>query len=144
MQFEHAVTCSVHRDFAWGFWSNVDNWAVVDPAVEWVRLEGPFARGTKGRTKPVGMDANEWMLAEVDEGERAVIQIEVPGAVVSFEWVFTDTTDGGTKIVQKVRLEGDQAENYAEGMKGLEQGIPAGMEKLVQGIERAADEQQRQ
>ena len=142
MEFEHSVTCQVDRGFAWGFWANVDNWAVVDPAVEWVRLEGPFAAGTKGITKPIGMDVNEWTLSEVDEGKRAVIMIQVPGAVVSFEWVFADMPTGGTKIVQRVKLEGERAGDYAEGMKGLEQGIPAGMEKLVIGITRAADERQ--
>ena len=142
MEFEHAVTCPVHRGFAWSFWTDVDNWAVVDPAVEWVKLEGPFAAGTKGRTKSVGMDVNEWTISEVDEGERAVIRIQAPGAVVSFEWVFADTPEGGTKIVQKVKLEGERAGDYAEGMRQLEQGIPVGMEKLVRAITRAADEQQ--
>jgi hypothetical protein len=41
-KFEHSVECQVRRDFAWKFWTNVDNWAVVDPAVEWAKLEGLF------------------------------------------------------------------------------------------------------
>jgi len=62
-EFEHSIECQVGRDFAWKFWTNVDNWAAVDPAVEWAKLEGPFIAGTKGRTKPRGADPNEW---EVD------------------------------------------------------------------------------
>lgn len=42
--FTHSVECAAGREFAWAFWSEVGNWAAVDPAVESVnresRLEG--------------------------------------------------------------------------------------------------------
>jgi hypothetical protein len=134
IKFEHTIKCPVRRDFVWKFWTNVDNWSVVDPAVEWVKLEGAFTAGTKGFTKPLEMPTNAWKLKEVDDGKRAIIEIEVPGAVVNFIWNFTDTANGGTQITQKVILTGEQIENYAKAMDGLKQGIPAGMEKLAAGI----------
>jgi hypothetical protein len=137
-EFEHSIECQVERDFAWKFWTNVDNWAVVDPAVEWAKLEGPFIAGTMGRTKPRGADPNEWKLAEVEEGNRAVIEIAAPGATVKFHWGFVDIIGGGTRMTQKVTLEGERAAEYEEGMKGLENGIPSGMERLVEAMVKAA------
>jgi hypothetical protein len=137
-EFEHSIECQVGRDFAWKFWTNVDNWAAVDPGVEWAKLEGPFIAGTKGRTKSRGADPNEWKLAEVEEGRRAVIDITAPGAMVKFHWSFTDIAGGGALITQKVTLEGERAAEYEEVMKLLEKEMPPGMERLVEAMVRAA------
>jgi hypothetical protein len=137
-KFEHSIDCQVERDFAWRFWTNVDNWAVVDPAVEWSKLEGPFVAGTRGRTKPRDADPNEWKLAEVEEGSRAVIEIAAPGATVKFHWSFVEITNNATRITQTVTLEGARAAEYEEGMKALEEGIPSGMEKLAEAMVKAA------
>ena len=133
-EFEHSTECQVGRDFAWRFWTNIDNWAVVDPAVEWAKLEGPFIAGTKGMTKPRGADANEWKLAEVEEGKRAVIEAPAPGATMRFHWSFADLPGGGVRMTQKITLEGERAAEYEEGMKLLEKGVPFGMEKLAEAM----------
>ena len=137
-EFEHSIECQIERDFAWKFWANVDNWAAVDPGVEWATLEGPFIAGTKGRTKPRGADPNDWELTEVEEGRRAVIEIALPGATVKFHWSFADMTGGGASVTQKITLEGERAAEYEEGMKLLEKGIAAGMENLVEAMVKAA------
>ena len=142
MKIEHTVDCPAPRDRVWKFWTNVDNWAIVDPAVDWVELEGAFVTGAKGRTKPRGMEASPWQITKVDEGERAVIEIEAPGVVVSFSWQFTDLPDGGTRLFQTVTLSGEQAEAYTEVMEGMKQSIPAGMDKLVASIIKAEGEKE--
>jgi polyketide cyclase/dehydrase/lipid transport protein len=137
-EFEHSIECQVGRDFAWKFWTNIDNWAVVDPAVEWAKLEGPFIAGTKGMTKPRGADPNEWKLAEVEEGKRAVIKISASGAKVKFHWSFADLPGGGVRVTQKVTLEGERAAEYEQATKLLEKGIPSGMERLVEAMLKTA------
>ncbi|HEV2704756.1 MAG TPA: SRPBCC family protein [Pyrinomonadaceae bacterium] len=140
-EFEHAIECPVSRELAWRFWSHVENWAAVDSTVESVKLDGPFAGGTKGTTKPRGSSPNEWELLEVENGKRAVIGLSVPGAVLKFLWEFENEASGsGTLIRQRVILEGERADNYAAGMKELEAAIPEGMQNLVRGILRAAQE----
>src|ERR1051325_8517387 len=69
--FEHTVQTPVNREFAWQFWTDVANWAVVDASVESVQLNGPFAAGTSGTTKPRGLDLVEWYIREVQDGHRA-------------------------------------------------------------------------
>src|SRR5690348_11844295 len=49
-RFEHSVHCAVPVNFAWKFWTDVDNWR-LDPDVEAIELDGPFALGTHGRTR---------------------------------------------------------------------------------------------
>ena len=138
-EFEHSIGCPVSRDFAWRFWSDVGNWAVVDPSVEWVRLDGPFVSGSRGTTKPRGFDATEWVLSEVQDGGSAVIEVTARGAVMRFSWVFEESSSGGTRITQRVSLEGERAGDYVEAMKGFEEGIPAGMRSLAQSMVRAAN-----
>jgi hypothetical protein len=137
-RFEHSVQCQVDRGFAWGFWTEVRNWAAVDPAVEWVHLDGPFTAGTKGTTKPRGLDPTGWKLTEVQDRRGAAIEIAAPGAVLRFVWSFEDSTRGGTRITQRVTLEGERAEEYAEAIRGLEEGIPQGMERLAEAMTNAA------
>src|SRR5262249_29965262 len=136
-EFEHSIECQDGSDFAWKFWTSFDNWAVVDSAVEWAKLEGPFIAGTRGRAKQRGIDPNEWKLAEVEEGSRAAIVIAPPGVAVKFNWSFVKITGGGTRITQKVTLEGGRAAEYEEGIEGLEKGMPLGLQKLVEAITKA-------
>ena len=136
--FQHSVISPVKREVAWRFWSNVENWARVDPGVEFVKLDGPFAAGTKGTTKPVGQGPTEWQLIEVDPERRATIDITLPGAVVRFQWVFAETSDGGTRMTQTISVTGERAEEYRQGMTGLEENVPAGMQRIADAITSSA------
>ncbi len=49
-KFEYSVECEAPRDFAWRFWTHVDNWK-LDSDVDSVQLDGPFAAGSRGATK---------------------------------------------------------------------------------------------
>lgn len=136
-QFEHTIECPVSRAFAWQFWSDVNNWPVVDPGVEAVEINGPFAAGAIITTKPVGMPPVVGHLVEVEEAERACIEVPAPGAVARFLWLFADI-GGGTRVRQQVSITGEQADHYAQTMgPGLASGIPAGMEKLVAAMKAA-------
>ena len=134
--FEHSVTVRAAREAAWRFWSDVANWAVVDPAIEWARLDGPFEAGTRGQTKPIGAAATQWTLVAVEPASRAVIELAAPGAVVRFTWLLCDDPRGAS-LTQRVELEGKAAAQYLEAMQGLAGNIPLGMDKLVSAIEAA-------
>ena len=131
------MECPLGRDQAWKFWSNVDNWAKVDPAVEWTKLDGPFSAGTRGTTKPRGSEPNHWVITDVEEGKSATIEISIPGALVRFRWLLEDTESGGSRLTQTASLEGESAAQYESAVKDLEAGIPAGMLKLVDAIVRS-------
>ena len=134
--FEHSVMVRATREAAWAYWSDVAHWSVVDPAVEWARLDGPFEAGRHGQTKPAGAPATDWTLVAVEAGRRAVIEIAAPGAVVRFTWTLNDDEGGGARLTQRLELEGDESGQYVGAMKGLADNIPLGMQKLVAAIER--------
>ena len=135
--FEHSVDCRASRACAWQFWSNVENW-LFDTSVEAITIDGPFAAGTRGTSKPRGGDLINWQLVEVEDGRRAVIEILLPGAVVRFHWQFEELTDAATRMTQRVTLGGERAADYLAGAAELEKGIPEGMRRLAAEITLAA------
>ena len=139
-EFEHTVECQASRDFAWAFWTNVANWEVVDPAVEAVELDGQFAAGAKGVTKPRGSDPVEWRVMEVEDRRRALIEMPAPGAVLRCLLMFEDSPNGGTRITQRMSLGGERAEDYAWIGAEMEKGMPEGMRRLAEAIDKAANE----
>ncbi len=138
-RFQHSLDCLVSKAFAWQFWTTVSNWPTVDSSLESVTLDGPFCTGTTGSTKPRGRQPIRWQLAEVDEGRSAVIEIAVPGAVLRCAWTFEEIASQVTRITQVASIEGARASDYVETVApDLERGIPQGMGKLAEAIERAA------
>ena len=133
--FEHTVECSVSREFAWKFWTNVDNWK-LDSDVVSVELHGPFAAGAVGATQTKSSGRLEWRIAELEPGRRAVLEFSAPGAVARFAYAFEDMEGRRTRITQRVSLSGERASMYVDTVgQALEVGIPEGMRKLCQAME---------
>lgn len=136
-QFQFSLQCTVPRDFAWSFWTDVKNWA-LDADVETVTIDGPFVAGTRGHTVSRSSGPINWSIAEADPARRAVLEFPAPGAVAVFVWKFEDSPTG-TAITQEASLSGPEAQKYANTFgRMLEDGIPAGMQKLCDAVEAAA------
>jgi hypothetical protein len=136
--FEHSVECRVPLDFAWRYWTNVENWK-LDADVVSVEIDGAFAAGARGMTVSKSSGPIEWRIAEAIPG-RAVIEFPLPGALGRFVWAFADL-GGLTRITQHCSLEGEQADGFAKAVgPSLEAGIPAGMLKLCETMEHAWQE----
>jgi len=134
--FEHSIDCAVAPAFAWSFWTNVSHWA-LDADVESIEIDGPFSAGARGFTNSKSSGRVEWRIAEVQAG-RAVIEFPLSGAVGRFVWTFEDI-GGRTRITQRCTLDGEQADAYAKAVgPSLEMGIPAGMRKLSETMEKVA------
>jgi hypothetical protein len=135
--FEHAVDCPVSHEFVWKFWTQVSNW-ILDPDIESVELDGPFASGSKGVTLSRSSGKIEWQLASVEPGRSATMELTMPGAIGRFRWTFAKS-GSGTRIVQHVSIDGPHAQDFVHVMApNLENGIPLGMEKLCRKITEAA------
>src|SRR5437763_12449548 len=123
--FEHSIACDVTPEFAWKFWTNVDNWA-LDADVVSIEMDGAFVAGTRGFTNTRSSGRVEWRIAEI-QGRRAVIEFPAPGALGRFVWTFEEP-GRVPRIPQRCTLEGEQAGAIAKAIgPGLEAGIPAGM-----------------
>jgi len=120
----------------WNYWTNVANWA--DPPAKF-ELDGPLAAGSHGITRLPAQEPLHWRIRAVSPPNTATIELDLNGAVLSFEWRFERVTNDRTRRTQRVVLQG---ENSAELQPQLEStftsNVPAGMKKLATTIAEAA------
>ena len=139
-ELKHSVIANANRQTVWEFVSNIDNLALVEgDAVESMTLDGPFQAGARGMTKMRGQEPTHWRLAEVEPPERAVYEMELPGAVVHFTWTYEELTDDRTRLSQHIVLEGPGAEAYVSVMEEhFAPNVGKGMERIAEEIARYA------
>jgi len=77
----------------------------------------------------------ESVIRDVEQGNLALIEMDVAGASVRFRWTFESLALERTKITQTLSLLGAVAPGMVEQAKGLEQSVPEGMKKLALSIE---------
>ena len=130
------MVAEVPRSSAWRFWTNVDNWVRLEgDSVEYIKLHGPFQAGTLGTTKMRGEDPRQWKLAEVTVPERAVIEMELPGAVLRFARTLEDLGGQRTRLRQHISLKGVDAEKYSSVIESFAEHLREGMTKLARAME---------
>src|SRR5438105_3924298 len=66
----------------WRVATDVANWPSWDPHEQAARLDGPFAAGTTGWSKPNGGPATEWTITEVIPQQSWSSQCPLPGGVL--------------------------------------------------------------
>ncbi|MEX0287993.1 MAG: hypothetical protein AB3N14_02695 [Flavobacteriaceae bacterium] len=138
-QFEHTVACNTDKSFAWAFWTDVRNWERLEGnAVEWIRLNGPFEKGTSGETKSQGQEPHSWRITALEPEQSATIDITLDGAVFSNIILMDTIAPKSTKITQRLSLSGDKAASFVNGMKMFETTAPQGLKKLAEAIEAAS------
>ena len=73
-------------------------------------------------------------ISNVTAGTSATIEMELPGAMLSFAWTFGETNSGRTRITQRLWLAGTAAEAFVAQARVLEQSAPQGMARLASAI----------
>ena len=130
----HSVESRASLRFAWAYMTNVANWD--DPPATF-ELEGPFTVGARGTTRIPGQELRRWQVAEVNPVQSYVLETELDGATMSFEWRF-DGFPGGTRIAQHITLQGPNAAAYVSQVEdAFASTLAAGMTRIVAAIERA-------
>src|ERR1700704_4202484 len=125
--FEHSIDCAVTPDFAWNFWTNVNNWS-LDADVNFIEIDGPFAAGARGFTNSKSSGRVDWRIPGAGGGS-AVLGVPLsggfplPGPSGRFGRTFEDK-GRRTKTTQRDSLDGEQADLYAKAVApSLETGI---------------------
>jgi len=135
-EFTHSVFTSACREDAWAYWSDMRNHARMEPGVERIELDGPFAAGTTGRTIAMGV-AQEWQLTEVVDGQRFVVTGFTPdgAGALSFAWEFEDAGTG-TRLTQHLWAYGPEVEAHLDTFRQMEVGAAKGMAQLAAELDR--------
>jgi hypothetical protein len=125
-------------DFAWQFWTDVGNWAVVDPAISDVRVEPAFQAGARGTTMTADGAQVAWVIGEVSAPRSALIEFPVPGAALRVSWSFLPGRTRGCTMRQSMELSGERAVGYERlVVPSMERSAPDGLRRLAAAIDEA-------
>ena len=104
MHFEHSRTAatSAGAEAVWALWSDPSTWAAWDPAVEGVRLEGPFEAGAVGTMTLTGGIEAEVTLEVVEPGARYLDRLTLGDLTIRIDHVVRDTDEGAEITVTTV------------------------------------------
>lgn len=141
-EFQHSVECKAAKSFAWLFWTNVSNWERLEgKAVEWIKIHGPFAVGTAGETKMPEQPPQPWTITQLEPENSARIEMPVAGAIFVNEMRMETLSSERIRIVQRLSLVGEKAQELAGAMGMFETSAPQGLAKLARTIEESFLEQ---
>lgn len=93
-------------DRVWAVATDVDNWPSWDPHEQAARLDGPFAAGGTGWSKPNGGPATSWTITEVTERRSWSSECPLPGGKLAGTNEFESTSDGRIRCAKTVLVTG--------------------------------------
>lgn len=138
---EHAVSTKAGRELAWRYWSDMANHARMEPGVERIELDGPFATGTTGRTIGPGYQ-QAWQLIDVVEGRHFAITGQTPdgAGALRFAWNFDDE-GRGTRLTQRIRAAGPLVAEHLAALRQMEANAPKGLARLAAVLDDLAEKE---
>ena len=131
-RFDHSAESTARPHDVWQRHLDVDRWCEWSKhGVEWSHLDGPFAVGSKGKSKPPGSRPLRFKLVTVEPNERFASEVKMPGGRLRFEHVI-EPSGTGSRITHSVALNGPLAFLYAPLVrKSVEKGLPDGVNRLA-------------
>ena len=132
-ELQYSVECRATQKFAWGFWTNIANWN--DPPAKF-DLDGPFRIGARLTTTLPGQILYS-VIRGLQPEREATIEMQLPGAILSFHWKFEELEENRTRITQQIELSGANAKSLVTQASVMESSMPDGMRKVAAAIERA-------
>ena len=130
--FEHSAESSAHPHDVWLRYLDVNRWCEWSQrGVEWSRIDGPFAVGTKGTSKPPSSLRLRFKLVAVEPDALFASEVKLPGGRLRFEHTI-EPVESASHITHRVVLHGPLAFLYVPMVrKGTEKGLPDGVERLA-------------
>jgi hypothetical protein len=126
---EHSVEAEVSLEFAWKYRTDIATWN--DPPATFL-LEGPFIAGSCGTTLMPGQQPLHWNIREVQPLQAFILEMQLDGALLTFEWRFDSLSRHRTRMTQRIELSGDSEAAYVEQVEsGLRPGLADGMRRIA-------------
>ena len=106
--YEFGAEAEINADAesVWAAVTDVAGWPAWDPHEKAARLDGPFAPGTSGWSKPNGGPATDWTITEVVPLRRWGSECGLPGGKITGTNTFEPLPDGKLRCVKTVRVSG--------------------------------------
>jgi len=90
----------------WAVATDVSEWPSWDPHEEAARLDGPFATGTTGWSKPKGAPAASWTITAVEVGRLWSSECGLPGGKLTGANSFDDCGPAAVRCAKSVTVTG--------------------------------------
>jgi uncharacterized protein YndB with AHSA1/START domain len=97
----------------WQLWADVEHWRDWDQAIEWSRIDGEIAPGTKGELKPKQGPRSIFTIVEVEPERKFTDTTKLPGCNLAFIHEI-EPSPAGTKITHRIRMEGITTPLFAQ------------------------------
>ncbi len=136
---EETVETTATAAQIWAIWSTPASWPKWDDGIEWVKLEGSFANGSKGVMKPAGGPKVKFELLEVETQRRFKDRSFLPLTKLDFIHTYTPAVAGQkAKITHRVEMRGLLTPLFSRVIgSNVKKGLPGAMKKLAALAEKA-------
>ncbi|CAK3621382.1 Polyketide cyclase [Vibrio crassostreae] len=106
--YSEKVMTNATAEQVWAIWEQAELWPSWDSELTWVKLDGPFKSGTKGKMQPVGGPIVEFTLTEVEVNRRFVDRARLPLTNMEFSHFYEldDDKNGTASICHSVTMTG--------------------------------------
>ena len=116
-------------------WIDHSTWGQWSPDTEWVRLDGPVARGTTGALKPTGGPKTRFTISAFEPDREYTDTSYLPGARIIFQHLVA-AESGLTKLDIAVSISGPLAWLWARVMgTGFRESTQADLDRLIALVE---------
>ena len=99
------VYANIKKEEIWRLWSDVNNWHLWDPDIEYGRIEESFSVGSHFFFKPKGISEVKLKLVEVEPMHKYTDQCKFFGAILSGTHEMAEVP-GGLQLTTTVRVSG--------------------------------------
>jgi Polyketide cyclase / dehydrase and lipid transport len=96
---EHSTVTTADPKALWSIWAYPEGWPKYDTKnLEWARIDGPFAVGSRILLKPTGARQNWITLTVVVPYERYTTESKVPFGKLTFDHFVTPDAKGNSIV----------------------------------------------
>jgi hypothetical protein len=133
---EHSELTDATPEAVFAVWSDTASWPSWDDGLEHVRLDGPFAAGSRGRVKPKGGPGVSFTMLSVSLGAGFTSQSRLPLGRMRFEHR-AEPEGPRTRVTHRVTIEGPATPLFSRVIgRGVARDLPAAIRALIAVAER--------
>ena len=119
-------------------WEDMASWPEWNSDVEWVRLDGPFATGSRGVLKPKGGPRVKFVIESLVPDREFVDVSLLAGARLTFRHVVEPLSEGGSHVQVTVTMTGPLRWLWLRILgSGLKTSLQPDLDRLVAAAETA-------
>jgi hypothetical protein len=107
--YEHSAETTAPASAIWRLWADVDGWPAWNGDIERIELRGPFAAGSTISMTPIGGEAIELTLREVEPEARFVDEAQLEGVVVRTGHRIDPAGEGRLRVTYRTEITGEGA-----------------------------------